>query len=80
MSLPFSIDESDAKHIAKVAAYSIGATLLSCIALFLANAKLPVEWLFLVPMINTAIVAGERWARDSASKESGKIKKPRRKE
>lgn len=64
MSAPFTLDKQDAIHVGKVAAYSIGATVVASLITLLAQMHVAPEYLFIVPLVNTALVSLERFLRD----------------
>jgi len=63
-STGFSLDKNDAIHIAKVLGYSVGAAVCASALALLAHLNIPEQYMFLVPMFNTIIVAVEKFCTD----------------
>ena len=64
MSAPFTLDKKDALHIAKVAGYSIGATVVATLITLVAQMQVAPEYLFIVPIVNTLLVSLEQFLRN----------------
>lgn len=62
--MPFSLDKKDAIHIAKVASYSLVATIIAILIILLDKIHVDPKYLFLVPIINSFLVALERYFLD----------------
>lgn len=56
-STKFTLNKEDAIKILKVAGFSIASTALACAMALLAKADVPLQWAWLVPAINTILVA-----------------------
>lgn len=62
--MPYTLDRADAIHIAKVAAYSIGATVVASVITLVTQMHVNAEYLFIVPLVNTALVSLEQFLRN----------------
>lgn len=66
MSLPFKLDKADGIHIAKVAGYSIAATIIGALIVIVGKLQVNPEYLFLVPLANTLLVSAEQFFLDKS--------------
>ncbi len=57
MSDRFKLDREDAKKILKVALYSAASALVAGAISLLSKTEVPTTWIWLVPSVNTALVA-----------------------
>lgn len=64
--MPFTLDKTDAIHIAKVAAYSVGATLIATLIALVGQMHVKAEYLFLVPLANTLLVSVEQFLQNKS--------------
>ena len=61
MSQPFSLDKTDGLHIAKVAGYTCASAVVVAALSLLKIVNVPPEYAFLVPLVNTLLVAAESY-------------------
>ena len=60
----FYLDKAHFIHILKVLGYSCAAAVCAAIVAIVGHANIPEQYMALVPIMNTGIVALERWFTD----------------
>jgi hypothetical protein len=61
MSAKFTYDSEDIKKIAKTALFAVASTLIAAAIAALPEIQAPTEWLWVVPVVNTLLVAAKKW-------------------
>ncbi len=59
-SQQWSFDRNDAIHTLKVFGWSLAASLVALAVSLIPNVHVPVEYAFLVPVVNSLLVAAQR--------------------
>ena len=57
----FTLNEADTQSIFKVLLWSLGSALVVALIGIVQALDVPQEWLFLVPIVNTALFALKEW-------------------
>lgn len=66
MSPRFSLDKTDAIKILKVLGWTVASAAVAALISLLAHLQVPSQYLFLVPIANTVLVALQKFIADSS--------------
>lgn len=55
MSPKYKLDKNDVTEMLKVMAWSLGSTIVTVLIAFTENVEVPIEYAFLLPVINTIL-------------------------
>lgn len=62
---PFSLGQKEVSNIFKVFAWTVGSALVAMLISLIGVIEVPVEYAFIVPMVNTALYALKEWIADN---------------
>lgn len=65
-SKAFSLDKENARHVFHVFLWTTGSALITMIIALLASTDVPTEWVVVVPLVNTGLVALKEWMTEQA--------------
>lgn len=60
----WKLNKVDAEKIIVVALYSLGSTLCVTLVALIPTVEVPVEWMWLIPVVNTLAVTLKKWFED----------------
>ena len=64
MSERFNLDQDNLRRILKVFAWSTGSALVAMVIAIVAIVEVPVEYAFLIPLVNTSLYALQQYVED----------------
>lgn len=65
-SKAFSFDKENAQHVFHVFLWTVGSAFATLAIALLAGVDVPDQYVFMVPLVNTALVALKEWMTEQA--------------
>lgn len=62
----FSFDRENAKHVFHVFLWTVGSAVVTLALAVLSGVDVPDQYVFMVPLVNTALVALKEWMTEQA--------------
>ncbi len=68
-STSFSLNSSEGNHILKVFLWTVASAGVAMLLSFFKIVEVPVQWAFIIPIVNTLLVALQQWVSNNSQKE-----------